>query len=495
MQGGIKSVPIHLGNAYVAASGYVKSIERKDIPYRFILLIILVLLSIIASILLLRIWEHEAVLLGGHSPFKIGLAYRLTALLALTAFLPLACTIMDASFRKNKDNNATMAALALWGSSQNTRGGDSGNPGTTSGQIALYKPGTNFYVSIMNGSTDMVTDENGNLIAKFAYEPFGRINLKATNLDVDGDETEYVGGFWYTGQEYEFESDLYDFKARTYDPQSGRFMQPDPMFTARAGYDSYDGYQYVNNDPVNKMDPDGRQTCLGNVVGALALGSGGPFFAAAVGVFGNYTGGGGSCSQKMPDEKHALMFLLYPFMGNDLVATYYVADYYYEHYLNGNGPSFLGKLRGDDLKYSMLAYNNYLQNDANPENDSFALITYLLMTDKVSPPVSGVDEASYYHDKFGPHMLDPHDRKAAANWISTANRNTFSHDSWSRTFSREKNATPKRWGWARNGVATINAAATWTGDAIMTVTGTILFGANVALTGTKNLNKPHKWRL
>jgi RHS repeat-associated protein len=150
-----------------------------------------------------------------------------------------------------------MAALGLWATSQNTRGG---NPGTTSGQIALYKPGTNFYVSIMNGSTDMVTDENGNLIAKFAYEPFGRINLKATNLDVDGDETDYVGGFWYTGQEYEFESDLYDFKARTYDPQSGRFMQPDPVFTERAGYDSYDPYQYVYNDPVNWSDPSGKVT-------------------------------------------------------------------------------------------------------------------------------------------------------------------------------------------------------------------------------------------
>jgi len=48
------------------------------------------------------------------------------------------------------------------------------------------------------------------------------------------------------------------YHARTYDAQTGRFMQTDPVHTDRAGYDGYDRYQYVNDDPVNNVDPTGK---------------------------------------------------------------------------------------------------------------------------------------------------------------------------------------------------------------------------------------------
>ncbi|GIX42572.1 MAG: hypothetical protein KatS3mg129_2305 [Leptospiraceae bacterium] len=37
-----------------------------------------------------------------------------------------------------------------------------------------------------------------------------------------------------------------------------RFIQPDPVHTERTGFDNYDRYSYVNNNPVNYVDPDGR---------------------------------------------------------------------------------------------------------------------------------------------------------------------------------------------------------------------------------------------
>jgi len=60
--------------------------------------------------------------------------------------------------------------------------------------------------------------------------------------------------FSYTGQIMLPELKLYHYKARVYDPASGRFLQTDPV-----GYDSdIDLYAYVGDDPVDRGDPTGE---------------------------------------------------------------------------------------------------------------------------------------------------------------------------------------------------------------------------------------------
>jgi RHS repeat-associated protein len=64
------------------------------------------------------------------------------------------------------------------------------------------------------------------------------------------------GRFQYTGQLWIPEIGLYHYKARTYSPTLGRFMQTDPI-----GYKSdLDLYAYVGDDPVNHGDPTGMAT-------------------------------------------------------------------------------------------------------------------------------------------------------------------------------------------------------------------------------------------
>jgi RHS repeat-associated protein len=61
--------------------------------------------------------------------------------------------------------------------------------------------------------------------------------------------------FLFTGREWDAESGLYHYRARTYDPQTGRFNQRDP-----AGYvDGASLYEYCASSPASSTDPSGLE--------------------------------------------------------------------------------------------------------------------------------------------------------------------------------------------------------------------------------------------
>jgi RHS repeat-associated protein len=60
--------------------------------------------------------------------------------------------------------------------------------------------------------------------------------------------------FLFTGREFWSDLRIYDFRNRMYQPELGRFLQPDPK-QFEAG--DYNLYRYCHNDPVNKNDPTG----------------------------------------------------------------------------------------------------------------------------------------------------------------------------------------------------------------------------------------------
>jgi RHS repeat-associated protein len=65
------------------------------------------------------------------------------------------------------------------------------------------------------------------------------------------------GLFQFTGQTWLPEANAYNFKARFYSPSLRRFLQPDPL-----GVDAGRNlYAYVDNDPMNRVDPTGKDPC------------------------------------------------------------------------------------------------------------------------------------------------------------------------------------------------------------------------------------------
>lgn len=102
-----------------------------------------------------------------------------------------------------------------------------------------------FYVKDRLGSTRVVYDESKKVQAYYNYLPFGG------EMQGNSAENDDRFRFRYTGQEYDTEISLYNYRARLYDPASARFLTPDPML------DGASPYAYVRNDPINRTDPTG----------------------------------------------------------------------------------------------------------------------------------------------------------------------------------------------------------------------------------------------
>jgi RHS repeat-associated protein len=97
------------------------------------------------------------------------------------------------------------------------------------------------------GSVREMTDANGNLIARYDYDPYGRRTL------VSGTD---LADFSFTGDYYHAASGLDLTVTRAYDANLGRWLSRDTI-GENGGINLY---RYVGNSPINAIDPFGLQT-------------------------------------------------------------------------------------------------------------------------------------------------------------------------------------------------------------------------------------------
>jgi RHS repeat-associated protein len=104
-------------------------------------------------------------------------------------------------------------------------------------------PDVKFHLGDHLGSSNVVIDDNGDLINREEYTPYGETSFGS-----------FVRKrYRYTGKERDEESGLYYHGARYYAPWVTRWVSCDPA----GAKDSMDLYAYVSNSPINHIDPLG----------------------------------------------------------------------------------------------------------------------------------------------------------------------------------------------------------------------------------------------
>lgn len=118
--------------------------------------------------------------------------------------------------------------------------------------------GTYYYHTNHLGCALALTDATHAVVERIDYDVYGQ----PTFFDAEGnelDQSSIGNNILFTGREYDVETGMYFYRARTMHPGVGRFMQKDPM-----GYvDSMNDYAYTVNSPIRFVDPFGfnKETC------------------------------------------------------------------------------------------------------------------------------------------------------------------------------------------------------------------------------------------
>lgn len=125
-----------------------------------------------------------------------------------------------------------------------------------------YDGAVYFYVKNMQGDIVAISDDSGNVVAEYTYDPWGKVlSVTGTNSALGN-----LNPFRYRGYYYDTDTNLYYLQSRYYDPETGRFLNADEYHSAKQSTKRDNVYAYCMNNPIMYSDKDGRE--------AVALGSG-----------------------------------------------------------------------------------------------------------------------------------------------------------------------------------------------------------------------------
>jgi RHS repeat-associated protein len=134
---------------------------------------------------------------------------------------------------------------------------------TEEGRAIISGSGNNYEYSLTDhlGNSRLTFDTHiagsATTVQQDDYMPFG---MEIVRGSITYPKNEYL----YNKKEKQEETGNYDYGARFYDPLISRWTSIDPLAEK---YDSWSAYNYVKNNPVKLIDPDGKEIVNGSKQG------------------------------------------------------------------------------------------------------------------------------------------------------------------------------------------------------------------------------------
>jgi RHS repeat-associated protein len=107
------------------------------------------------------------------------------------------------------------------------------------------------------GSVAIVTDQDGSVTERLAYDPWGKRRFPNGTADTNDSIIGLTLDRGFTMHEHLDEMGLIHMNGRIYDPLIGRFMSADPFIQAPDNLQSHNRFAYVMNNPLSMADPSG----------------------------------------------------------------------------------------------------------------------------------------------------------------------------------------------------------------------------------------------
>ena len=135
---------------------------------------------------------------------------------------------------------------------------ESGNPvGFTLNDTAYY------YLKNLQGDITAITDANGNIVAKYSYDEWGKplsiTDGNGNDVSANASHIANVNPLRYRGYYYDSETGFYYLLTRYYDPVTRRFINADGQLNTDSLL-GFNMFAYCENNPVIYSDPCG--TCV-----------------------------------------------------------------------------------------------------------------------------------------------------------------------------------------------------------------------------------------
>ena len=123
----------------------------------------------------------------------------------------------------------------------------------TTGQKYYYNVVTNAQGDVVN-----LLGGSGAVRVTYTYDAYGRL-VSMTDSTAGSIAIGSKNSIRYRGYVYDSETEMYYLQSRYYDPETGRFINCDaPDYIGVSDtFNSWNGFAYCENDPVNGEDPNG----------------------------------------------------------------------------------------------------------------------------------------------------------------------------------------------------------------------------------------------